>query len=54
MTTVWVGPHDEGAATDLCVGWGEVPTTFETSKFKLATQCLLTYWQPDQCSQYSD
>ena len=54
MTTVWVGLHDEGAATDPCVGWGEVPTTFETSERTLGNQCLLTYWQPRQRSQYND
>ena len=25
---------------------------FKTSKHKLGTKCLLTYWQPGQCSQY--
>jgi len=35
MTTVWVVLYDGGAATDPCVGWGEVPTTFETTKHKL-------------------
>jgi len=26
----------------------------EINQDKLGNQCLLTYWQPGQCGQYSD